>query len=161
MTMKFFAAGVPRPKGNHIALCPRRKAFHRGHTTPCRPFVTEDIRSDTGRKVAAWEQSVRVASREVAPPTPITGPVEVRYTFRLPQPKCHAKEARPPFSKGDWEKVSRAVSDALQAECGGYLIQDDKQIVEAHVSIQWADERGPGVEVEVTALEAQQGRLFR
>ena len=158
--VKFFAAGTPRPKGNHIALCPRRRTHHHGHATPCRPFVTEDIRSEYGKKVAAWERTVRVASREVAQARPLAGPVHLAVCFYIAQPKSQRKEPFPPFAKSDYDKLLRTIGDAIQAKCDGYLIEDDKQVVSWGGAMRWADERGPGVEVEVVALNAQQGILF-
>jgi Holliday junction resolvase RusA-like endonuclease len=159
--MKFFASGIPLSKGNHVAFCPKLCPGNVREGISKRPFVTEDTRSDRGRKVAEWEQTIRVASRAVAPPVPISGPVKVTYNFYIPQPKCHAKECRPLFSRNDADKLWRAVGDALQAQCGGYLLEDDKQIVRwGEGGIWWADERGPGVLVEVTPLGPEQETLF-
>jgi Holliday junction resolvase RusA-like endonuclease len=159
--MKFFAPGVPRTKGSHIAFCPRRNQHHRGHSTPCRPFVTEDTRSDHAKRSRAWETAVRVASRAVAPPVPLDGPCRLSLDFYLPQPKSRMKEPRPVVLRADWEKYGRPVGDALQAETTeGYLVTNDNRFVSIRIEFWWADERGPGVEVEVTPLGAEQQALF-
>jgi Holliday junction resolvase RusA-like endonuclease len=159
--MKFFASGIALSKGNHIAFCPRGCPGNSGGMKAKRPFVTEDTRSERGEKVAAWERTIRVASRAVAPPVPLAGPVKATYNFYVPQPKSRAKEPFPAVTRNDADKLWRAVGDALQAKCGGYIIEDDKQIVRwGEGGVWWADERGPGVHVEIEALNSEQQTLF-
>jgi Holliday junction resolvase RusA-like endonuclease len=149
VTYQFFASGVPLTKGNLQAFCPRSREHNRPHATPCRPFVTEDTRSNRGKKVAAWQTTVKVASREVAPPQPLEGPVAVTLVFYLPQPKSRAKEPFPTFSRGDIDKLTRAVLDGLQQKTGGYIVVDDNQVTRLEAEVLWAGVRGPGVQVVV------------
>jgi len=160
MTFSFFVAGRPRTKGKHIAICPRARDHARGHSTPCRPIVVEDYRSDQGKNLKEWESAVRVASRAVAPPVPLEGPCCSVLVFRFARPACRSKEPYPTASPGDVEKLVRAVHDGLQAKTGGYLVADDNQFTELHARVLWADGRGPGVEIEISAVGAEQQTLF-
>lgn len=168
MRMKFFAPARCTSKGHHIAFCPKGCPGNIGVMKPKRPFVTEDKRPSADKRkpshadlARAFEQAVRVASRAVAPPVPLAGPVKVTVNFYILQPKSRAKEPFPPFSKSDADTMHRVVYDALQAKCGGYLIEDDKQVVRwGEGGVWWADERGPGVHVEVEPLSAEQETLF-
>jgi Holliday junction resolvase RusA-like endonuclease len=163
VVIAFFAPGRPSPKGNHIARCPRCRVGKAGiiYLTGSRkaPFVTED--PARGGRMRAWEQAVRVASRDVAPPRPLTCPVRVDYVFHLSRPMSQAKEPSPPFLPADFDKLLRSTTDALQAKVGGYIVDDDKRIVRGSFDFVWAGPvRGTGVEITITPIGPQQGVLL-
>jgi Holliday junction resolvase RusA-like endonuclease len=88
--------------------------------------------------------------------TPITGPVYVRLDFYMPRPKGHygtgrnASALRPsapsvPNTKPDIDKLVRACLDALT----GMAFRDDSQVAALSARKFYADERQPGVHIEI------------
>jgi Holliday junction resolvase RusA-like endonuclease len=94
------------------------------------PVVT-----DSNRSVKSWSQLVAQAANDAInalPPgarTVIDGPVRLTVAFYMPRPKKFHKRGVPVacLTTPDWDKLARAVSDALAA----VAYHDDKQIVEA------------------------------
>jgi Holliday junction resolvase RusA-like endonuclease len=164
-TVTFWAPGIPRQKGNHIAFCPRSRDFHRAHSSPCRPIITED--PERGKRCREWEQAIRVASREVAPPWPFTGRCSLYVDLFVPRPKKYAKTPLPSRSPADLDKMIRAIGDALQTKTKepGYIVVDDSQFTKISAEVHWADceghERGAGAMISVESHEPQQQELIR
>jgi crossover junction endodeoxyribonuclease RusA len=88
--------------------------------------------------------------------TLLTGPVYVRLDFYLPRPKGHygsgrnASALRPsapsvPNTKPDIDKLVRACLDALT----GMAFRDDSQVAALSARKFYADERQPGVHIEI------------
>lgn len=96
-----------------------------------------------GKGLAPWRASLAQAASWAAPDEPLSGPVEVRVTFRLAMPRSRPKYlqrlGRSPSSvKPDIDKLVRAVLDSLKQ---GGMIRDDSQVyrVEAvkHEVVGW------------------------
>lgn len=101
-----------------------------------------------GARLAEWRNAIVLAARAAMNGAdPIEGPVGISLMFYVKQPK------RPkyvlPAVRPDWEKLSRAVCDALTA-AGVY--RDDGQIVTAAVCKRYAMDT-PRVEVIVEEVE--------
>ena len=90
----------------------------------------------------------------------IPGPIRVITRFYLARPKHHfgsgknaerLKPSAPSLPRGtpDLDKLVRAVLDALT----GVAFNDDSQVTTLIASKYYADQRGPGAEIEVEALE--------
>lgn len=136
-------AGRPRPQGSMRAI--------RDRAGNCRMVEGGDDQSKA--KLRAWRKAVKTAARtwrETHPTfSPLTGPVQVRLSFRLARPKSHPRHVRTwPISKqtGDIDKLERAILDALTGE----LFVDDAQVVGVVKTKDWGDP--PGCEVRLRAL---------
>lgn len=119
--IQFFVPGIPRPGGS-------KRAFLNKHTG--RIIVTEDC-----KHTKDWRTSVAWAAKENVP-EPLTGPLQVQFTFRLPRPKGHygsgknrnsLKSSSPfwPSVKPDTTKLVRSTEDAMK----GIAWIDDSQVV--------------------------------
>lgn len=110
------------------------------------------------RKLRDWRALVgQLASAEAS--KLFTGPISVRLDFYLPRPKGHygtgrnAATLRPsapavPQTKPDIDKLVRACLDALT----GMAFRDDSQVT-ALIAAKWyADERQPGVHIEIEEM---------
>jgi crossover junction endodeoxyribonuclease RusA len=123
MTLEFTVFGVAQPKGNMRAILIPGMKF---------PIVTESNRS-----VKSWSQLVAEgANRAIGALPPgdramLEGAVRLTMAFYLPRPKKYQRRGVPVahLTAPDWDKLSRAVSDALTH----VVYRDDKQIVEAVV----------------------------
>lgn len=153
---EFWVAGVPRPKGSLIPICPNRQRM-RCPQWPCRPHVTEDYRSDGGKRLRAWMRAIVTESKKHRPSRPLTGAVlvDIEFFFRRPAATKHAW----PIARADVDKLERAVFDALQVKgrCGGCIMVDDGQIVDGRRPKRWGD--SDGVRVRVVQLEAEQEEI--
>lgn len=95
-----------------------------------RPTMYEQQGNDlTIWRTAVWAHARSAMGRRQK----VTGPVEVRMEFVLYRPKHLGKTDPAPLSaaakKPDWDKLARAVGDALT----GCVYVDDCQVVDAHV----------------------------
>lgn len=115
-TFRFFAAGLPAPKGS-------TQAFIRGG----RAVTTHD-----NAKTKPWQAVIAYAARQ-AGVTPLDGPVSMQLIFCLPRPRGHfgkrgllpSAPARPTV-KPDLDKLERSCLDALT----GIGFADDAQVVD-------------------------------
>jgi Holliday junction resolvase RusA-like endonuclease len=121
MTLSFTVYGVAQPKGNMRAIHLKGMEF---------PIVTESNRS-----VKSWSQLVRQGASDAILELPehqravMDGAVRLTVAFYMPRPKKFAKKAVACLTAPDWDKLARAIGDALSKVC----YRDDKQIVEGVV----------------------------
>ena len=143
MTLAFTVYGIAEPKGNMTA---RSFRLPNGH-------VLSKV-TNTNRNVGKWEDLIRAdASRALAElaerdRSVNDGPVRLSVAFYLPRPQKFAKRGLPVahLTAPDWDKLSRAVGDALT----GLAYRDDKQIVEAVIAKFYADlDDVPHVDIRV------------
>lgn len=94
------------------------------------PIVT-----DSNRSVKSWSQLVAEGANHAIGQLPpgergvLEGPVRLTVAFYMPRPKKFQKRGVPVahVTAPDWDKLSRAVSDALSH----VVYRDDRQVVEA------------------------------
>jgi len=114
--------------------------------------------TDSNRSVATWQRLVQAganAALGALPPADravLTGPVRLTVGFYMPRPQKYAKRGVPVamLTAPDWDKLARAVCDALTA----VVYRDDKQIVEAVIGKFYAavdDVPHVDIRVETTA----------
>lgn len=126
--------GIPVPQGS-------KRVFH-GHLV--------DVNH---AKLRDWRAAVANAIRRE---NVLTGPVSVKLDFYLPRPQGHygtgrnAQVLRPsapivPQTKPDIDKLVRACLDALT----GMAFRDDSQVAMLQARKFYADERQPGVHIEI------------
>jgi crossover junction endodeoxyribonuclease RusA len=138
--VKFTCAGHPVTQGS-------KRAFVRNG----RPILTEQ----SGDRLRLWRHIIATTARENATQGPLEGPVQVHLFFRLERPASTPKRKRTwPIKtrSGDVDKLARAALDALT----GVAFRDDAQVVRLVVEKDWADGRGPGVEVVVQPVRDEQ-----
>jgi len=143
MTLAFTVYGVAQPKGNMRAINLKGMKF---------PIVT-----DSNRSVKSWSQLVAQAASDAISAMPASarsvndGPVRLTVAFYLPRPSKFKRGAPAAcITRPDWDKLARAIGDALE----GVAYADDKQIVEAVVGKFYAgvdDVPHASVRVEPTA----------
>jgi len=145
VTLVFSVYGVAQPKGNMRAFHPKGMKF---------PILT-----DSNRNVKSWSQLVAQAASEAIQQLPehdravMTGAVRLSVRFFMPRPKKYTTKSRlqaPCITMPDWDKLSRAVGDALSQ----VVYRDDSQIVEAVVTKQYCaltDAPHADIRVEPTA----------
>jgi Holliday junction resolvase RusA-like endonuclease len=142
MTLQFTVFGVAQPKGNMRAIHMPGMKF---------PIVT-----DSNRSVKSWSQLVAEGANRALAQLPdgerglLEGPVRLTIAFYMPMPQDLARKAKrgtpvAHVKAPDWDKLSRAVSDALSQ----VVYRDDKQVVEAVVGKFYALEEPPHVDVRV------------
>lgn len=120
--VRFFAAGVPAPKGNHRAF------VHAG-----RAHITEHATKGLTVWLHALSDEARVAMRDAVP---LEGPLSLEAVFWLPKPASAPKRKRTwPIKKPDWDKLARGF-DALT----GVVWRDDAQVIRAVIEKRWAEE---------------------
>lgn len=125
----FTVYGVAQPKGNMRAIAVRGMKY---------PIVTESNRS-----VKSWSQLVAAAASAAISEMPedrrqlLLGPVRLSVAFYLPRPKKFSKPGTevPHQTAPDWDKLARAVGDALTK----VAYHDDCQVVEAIVGKFYAE----------------------
>lgn len=136
MSLSMFVAGTPVAQGSKRGIPIYRRTAD-GREWTGRVVLAESA----GQRLAEWRAAIVHAARDAHPGRILDGPVALGLVFRLPRPQ------RPryglPATRPDWDKLARAVCDALRA---GGLIRDDAQIVYATVSKRYAL---PGEEVGV------------
>jgi Holliday junction resolvase RusA-like endonuclease len=147
MTLAFTVFGVAQPKGN-------MRAIHM-------PGMKYPIVTDSNRSVKSWSQLIAEGANRAIAALPdgdrgvLEGPVRLTMAFYMPRPKrfCAGRFQTIPvahLTAPDWDKLSRAVSDALSQ----VVYRDDKQVVEAIVGKFYAGVGEPphvDVRVETTA----------
>ena len=90
---------------------------------------------------------------------PVTGPIRLLLTFYLKRPKSHyrtgqfvgmLKDNAPTYCgrKPDWDKIARAVCDALT----GIIYVDDGQVADPHAPKLYAN-GAPGVHIVAETIE--------
>ena len=142
MTLAFTVYGVAQPKGNMRAIALKGMKY---------PIVT-----DSNRSVKSWSQLVAAGASAAIAHLPtggaqlLLGPVRLSVAFYLPRPKRLSKRGvdAAHLTAPDWDKLARAVSDALT----GVAYRDDAQVVEAIVGKFYAQVGAPPrVDVRVEA----------
>ena len=127
--LEVFVPGRPAPQGSKIN-------YGKGRLV------------ESSKAVGPWRTQVayNVAQAWMAPP--LAGPVRLRLEFVMPRPSATPKRRTPPaIKKPDWDKISRAVCDALTT-AGVY--HDDSQVVRAEVIKRLAEiDETPGVLIHV------------
>ena len=131
--MRIRVFGTPIPQGSMSAFAIRKGGEYTGRTA-----VTSD-----NPRLRAWRAAVTQAAREVSrtpgPVWPEGVPVQLAATFFMPRPKSHygtgrnaavLKPSAPAWpvgvKDGDYDKLLRAVGDALQ-DAG--IVANDSQFV--------------------------------
>lgn len=153
----FGVSGKPQPAGSKRAfpfVRPGRKPFSKG-------WLGVRV-SDDNPKAAAWKNAIaRIAAKRFGQ-KPLTGPLGVKFVFRLARPKSHYRSGKNghllrdsapkyPEVKPDALKLARAVEDALT----GVVWVDDAQIVEELLQKRYASGDEPeAVFVSVYAMDA-------
>jgi crossover junction endodeoxyribonuclease RusA len=136
-TTSFFVEGLPRPKGSFKPI----KNKHTGKVVLI-----------AGKETTAWQRAVENEARKYAPPTPLTGAVEIFAVFYLPRPASVSIEKRRfPTVPPDLDKLSRAIFDAMTK---AKMYGDDKQVTDL-IARKLYDSDRPGVNVVIVALEEQ------
>lgn len=139
--------GLPAPQGSKTAYALKKGGQYTGATAM----------KESSKKVKPWRAAVVTAARGGAT---IPGPVAVSITFYLPRPKGHfgtgrnagkLKPAAPalPGVKPDVDKLVRSTLDGLTT-AGVY--EDDARVTDLVVAKRYADGRGQGATVEVSAV---------
>lgn len=105
------------------------------------------ITHDNPQKLQTWRNAIIAQSIRHAPPQPIDGPVAITINFYLPPGKTRLQRtnnnpAAEPCTvrKGDLDKLTRAVLDALHINTPKPFFKDDAQITQLHVTKNWADQ---------------------
>ncbi len=112
---------------------------------------------ETNKRLRPWRSHISDAALSTNLPLTLS-PVSISITFRFLRPKSHFNKSgltrnAPPHltskAKGDIDKLSRAVLDALT----GTLLHDDSQVVQlsAHKRYTTPDER-PGALITIIPL---------
>lgn len=143
----FTVLGAAVPKGSKRAFLPK------GWT---RPVIVEEGREGLRPWVGAVMEAAHQALGESKP---LEGPVEIALRFYVARPKSAPRSVTIPATRPDWDKLSRAVGDALKS---AGLYRDDGQIARAWVEKCFAagpadpdGDRGiPRLVVKVRALQA-------
>lgn len=101
-----------------------------------------------GPALSVWRQAIGWAARSCHRGAAWPSAVALELTFVLHRPQ--RPKASVPIVRPDWDKLARAVCDALT----GVVYVDDSQVVEASVVKRYAvGPELPGVEVGVWLLE--------
>lgn len=119
----FRVDGIPAPQGSKIRT--RHGMF------------------EASKRVKPWREAVINAVRDMEQITP---PYKVTAHFFIPRPKSTTAAYPVAPSIGDVDKMLRATLDGLTQ---GGVITDDRQVVKAVTSKQWAGDDGPGAVIEI------------
>jgi crossover junction endodeoxyribonuclease RusA len=135
-----FVPGKPAPQGSMRAIVHK----HSGRAVAIK---------DNNDRQKSWRADVRDAVLNVWDQSPIDGPVQVAYDFVMPRPVSTPKRSTPAaIKKPDWDKLSRAISDALTS-AGAYT--DDSRTVDAHITKRIAEiGETPGARIRVRPTSA-------
>lgn len=144
--ISFDVPGTPRPGGSKVAGFNRKTG---------KSFVRE-----TGKHTADWRSAVAYVATLTYKGEPLTGPVELRVTFRMPRPAHHfgkgknegvLKGTAPTWhtSAPDATKLMRSTEDALK----GITWRDDSQVVVQSATKIYSAR--PGALIEVVELESK------
>jgi len=150
--VSFFVYGIPAPGGSKTA-----KLIYQGGRIVMRngrPLITM---RDDAKGNADWKRSVKFFAVQAYRAEPLTGPLEVWFSFVVVRPKCHygsgknagnLKSSAPdyPCVNPDVTKLIRSTEDALT----GILWRDDKQIVHQVGNKKYGTQ--PGCQLDVYEL---------
>jgi crossover junction endodeoxyribonuclease RusA len=135
----FVVRGLPVTQGSKIASVNR----HTGKAV---------MREVNGSALDHWRSAIateaRTSARERLLLEPLTGAVRVQLHFMLPRPASEPKTRRtwPVRARsGDVDKLARACLDAITH----VLIADDSQVVDLHVTKDWATDGLVGVLIKL------------
>ena len=101
------------------------------------------VKTYTDAKTASYEDQIRFyALKAMGDSKVIEGAVRVFVSIRMAVPKSYSKKRREaclngleaPLKKPDWDNVAKSICDAMN----GIIYVDDTQIVEAHITKQYA-----------------------
>ncbi len=101
------------------------------------------VKTYTDAKTASYEDQIRFyALKAMGDSKVIEGAVRVFVSIRMAVPKSYSAKRREaclngfdkPLKKPDWDNVAKSICDAMN----GVIYVDDTQIVEAHVTKQYA-----------------------
>lgn len=143
-TIQFAVLGTPKPQGSKR---------HLGNGV---------MVEQGGEPLRLWREDVKasaVSTREVF--GSLDGAIWGTFRFFLARPKSHwrtganahllrDKAPRWPVTRPDLDKVLRSTCDAITT---AGLWRDDAQLVHVTASLNYADERPPGVWIELTSLD--------
>lgn len=134
----FFTPGVPYPKGSYAPI-----------------LVDGRLRTKTDKNLETWNSLVRARSRMVmGTREPTDRPLLISLEFVLPRARGagHASTHPVPDVAPDWDKLSRAVGDAMIK----IVYTDDARITFAVVGKRWARaEETTGVHIVVEEVVSQ------
>ena len=103
------------------------------------------VKTYTDAKTASYEDQIRFyALKAMGDSKVIEGAVRVFVSIRMAVPKSYSQKRREaclngsdkPLKKPDWDNVAKSICDAMN----GIIYVDDTQIVEAHVTKQYAEQ---------------------
>ena len=126
--VQYSVPGEPRGKG-------RPKFARRGNF----------VKTYTDAKTASYEDQIRFyALKAMGDSKVIEGAVRVFVSIRMAVPKSYSQKRREaclngsdkPLKKPDWDNVAKSICDAMN----GIIYVDDTQIVEAHITKQYAQQ---------------------
>ena len=101
------------------------------------------VKTYTDAKTASYEDQIRFyALKAMGDSKVIEGAVRVFVSIRMAVPKSYSNKRREsclnglekPLKKPDWDNVAKSICDAMN----GIIYVDDTQIVEAHITKQYA-----------------------
>ena len=101
------------------------------------------VKTYTDAKTASYEDQIRFyALKAMGDSKVIEGAVRVFVSIRMAVPKSYSAKRREaclngfdkPLKKPDWDNVAKSICDAMN----GVIYVDDTQIVEAHITKQYA-----------------------
>ena len=101
------------------------------------------VKTYTDAKTVSYEDQIRFyALKAMGDSKVIEGAVRVFVSIRMAVPKSYSNKRREaclngsdkPLKKPDWDNVAKSICDAMN----GIIYGDDTQIVEAHVTKQYA-----------------------
>jgi len=114
---------------------------------------------EPGGKARQWKSDIKHEAVLHKPPTPILGPVMVRFEFFLIRPQGRYRKKDPPgaistISKPDVDNLFKAVADSLS----GIIFKDDAQISMATITKLYHEkDKGPRVKIYIEELTASPG----
>lgn len=129
--MRWFAPGVPAPKGS-------ARAIKIGKGDNARAVLVASGGDANQRALASWAGAVGWTTR-AAMVRPLTGPVRVLCEFVFARPKSHTRAERGVASKTtkpDGDKLLRSTLDAMT----GLAYVDDAQVSDMRAVKRWAAE---------------------
>ncbi len=129
----FFVGGEPVTQGSMKAIVSK---------TTGRAMILPDKKAELN----SWRDTIGHLARQ-AGCLAGKGAVYITLDFYMPRPRS-VKRALP-IVKPDIDKLSRAVLDALT----GVAYVDDGQVVSITALKHYADDRGPGVHIELKVVE--------
>ena len=103
------------------------------------------VKTYTDAKTASYEDQIRFyALKAMGDSKVIEGAVRVFVSIRMAVPKSYSAKRREaclngfdkPLKKPDWDNVAKSICDAMN----GVIYVDDTQIVEAHITKQYAQQ---------------------